>query len=324
MTDDRDTLSGILPLHKASGITSTRALSAAKRRLQIKKAGHGGTLDPLASGVLVLLFGEATRYASHLLGGSKRYLATVQFGATSDTDDAEGTFTPVAAPPPPPQLRARVAALLPEFCGEISQTAPLYSALKHQGKPLYAYARRRAATQEDMQENPAEDELENLPIKTRRVHIHALSLLAAEGSRVSLAVTCGGGVYIRALARDLGAALGCGAYLSALQRTHCGGFSLQQALTLEQLDAQPPAVCRDHLLPIDSVLGDLPAITLTAHQVRQLGSGVGVKMHRRTHGDPVRVLSGGGRFAGLAEHRDGCYRPLRFLHWTRTAAPLPA
>ena len=297
--------SGILPLHKASGIGSTRALTIAKKRLQIKKAGHGGTLDPLASGVLVLLFGEATRYAGHLLGGRKQYLATVQFGATSNTDDAAGEITPLA--PPPPQLEEKITALLPSFCGDIQQTAPIYSALKHQGKPLYAYARRDAA----------------VPPKTRQVHIHALSLLAVEGSSARLSVTCGGGVYIRALARDLGAALGCGAYLSALQRTHCGGFSLDDAVTIDTLDTLTPDACRARLHPIDSVLGDLPAITLPEHQVRQLGSGIGIPMHRRTHADPVRVLCAGGRFAGLAEHKDGCYRPVRFLHWTRPAAATP-
>lgn len=301
MTDSAESAgsgSGILLLHKESGIPSTRALTQAKRYLQIKKAGHGGTLDPLASGLLVLLFGEATRYAAYLLGGDKQYLATIQFGSTSDTDDAAGTLTPQAAPPP--HLSARIAELLPQFRGEILQTAPAYSALKHRGKPLYAYARRAVP----------------VPAKTRRVHIHHLALHDADATRVRLVIRCGGGTYVRALARDLGAQLGCGAHLAALQRTHCGKFALRDAVTLHALADHPPAHCRRHLHPIEAALGEVPAITLPPAQVRQLATGLRVPQRRCTHASTVRILSGG-KFAGLAQHRDGQLRPLRLLHWTR-------
>ena len=294
--------SGILPLHKESGISSARALAVAKRQLEIGKAGHGGTLDPLASGLLLLLFGEATRYAAYLLGGDKTYRATIQFGSWSDTDDAAGVLRPGSAPPPP-QLGERVTALLPQFRGEIVQTAPAYSALKHQGKPLYAYARRG----------------ENAPAKTRRVRIHALTLQSAESTRVTLAIRCGSGTYIRALARDMGEALGCGAHLAALCRTHCGGFSLAaDGVPLDALEGKPPEHCRRHLRPVETALHQLPAITLPEHQVRKLGAGLHLPQRRRTYHNVMRVFSAG-KFAGLAQHEDGVTRPLRLLHWTRAA-----
>ena len=289
---------GILLFNKESGPTSASALTLAKKYLQIKKAGHGGTLDPLASGLLVFLFGEATRYASHLLAGDKRYLATFTFGCTSTTDDADGALTPVA---PPPDIGKRLMALLPQFCGNILQTAPAYSALKHCGRPLYTYARRG----------------ETAPAKTRRVRIDALKLINAGGSSATLDIKCGSGVYIRALARDLGAALGCGAYLSALQRTACGRFNLADAVATATLAAKTPAECRRQLLPIDAPLRNLPAITLPAEQAKKLGSGGVIYQRQRTRGNPVRVLSTNGRFAGLAEYREGGYRPLRLLSWTR-------
>lgn len=292
---------GVLLLGKDRRLSSARALAAAKRLLALKKAGHGGTLDPLASGLLVLLFGDATRYAQYLLGGSKAYTATLRFGHTSDTDDADGNLAPGTAPPP--ALGERIAALLPDFCGAISQVAPAYSALKHQGKPLYAYARRGDAA----------------PQKKRQVRIDHIDLLAAGDDHATLAIACGGGVYIRALARDIGAALGCGAYLAALQRTACGQHTLQQAVTLDELAAgETVQQRRRHLLPVDSIVSDLPAVTLPQAQLQQLGSGIRVAPPRgAAPRDTVRIMSPRGRFAGLATYRDGRYHPLRFLSWTR-------
>ena len=297
---------GILLLNKARGMASTRALTIAKKQLQIKKAGHGGTLDPLADGVLLLLFGEATRYAQYLLHGNKSYTAKIRFGYRSDTDDAEGTLT--TGNPPPPDLETCVRAALPMFCGEIMQTAPAYSALKHQGKPLYRYARNNL---------PA-------PTKTRAVQIDELTLLAVSNSNdsVTLSVRCGGGVYIRSLARDLGEALGCGAHLTALTRTTCGQFSLPQATTLTALDELEAEQCREHLLPLETIVAHFPALTLSLTQVQQLGNGIRVAQDQPNADNPHRVLSPEGRFAGLAEYHEGSYRPLYFLSWTRQALPI--
>ena len=243
---------GILLFNKESGPTSARALTLVKKHLQIKKAGHGGTLDPLASGLLVFLFGEATRYASHLLTGDKRYTATFTFGCTSTTDDADGVLTSIA--PPPTDIGERLTALLPQFCGKILQTAPAYSALKHCGKPLYVCARRGEA----------------IPTKKRHVRIDALKLINAGGNSATLDVTCGSGVYIRALARDIGTLLGCGAYLSALQRTACGYFKITDAISMTTLMSKTLAECRQQLLPIDAPLQNLPAITLPVEKVQKL------------------------------------------------------
>lgn len=295
--------SGILLLDKPRGMTSARALAAAAKLLSIKKAGHGGTLDPLASGLLILLFGEATRYACYLLHGNKRYLAELTFGATSDTDDSTGTLSPAA--PPPPDLNAQLNALLPQFTNDIMQTVPTYSAVKYQGQPLYKYARAGKP----------------VPAKTRRVHIAELKLLNTTPTTATLEIACGGGVYIRALARDLGAALGCGAYLSALQRSRCGQFNLADAITLTELDALPAEQRRQRLLPLEQTVADFPAITMPLAQLYQLGGGMRIACPGTDApvNTPLRALSPEGKFAGLVQYDDGCYQPQRFLHWTRPA-----
>ena len=295
--------SGILLINKDSGISSARALAQAKKQLQIKKAGHGGTLDPLASGLLVLLFGEATRYAGYVLDGDKHYLATIHFGYTSASDDAGEPLSKTALPPPPHKLRQRLSALLPDFCGTIWQRVPAYSALKHAGKPLYSYARRGAAA----------------PVKIRQVHIASLTLQTIEADYATLSVHCGGGVYIRALARDLGAALGCGAYLHTLTRIACGKLRLEDAVSLSQLKAQSPDSCRRLMLPVETAAAALPAITLPEQAIYRLGGGQPLAMPPPDAVPPLRVLSPDGLFAGLIKYENGYYRPLNFLHWTRQA-----
>jgi len=234
-----EAVSGVLLLNKPRGLTSQQALFRVRRRLRAAKAGHGGTLDPLADGLLMLCFGAATKFAQRHLEADKRYVAVLQLGVRTTTDDAEGEIVERRAVQ---SSRAQIDAVLPRFIGAITQAPPVYSALKRDGKPLYAYARAGQAVE----------------VTARTVQIHAIDVLALQDDRLTLAVHCGKGTYIRALARDIGEALGCGAHLAALTRTASGGFSLEQALTLDEVEALAPADLRERLLPTDVLLQSSP------------------------------------------------------------------
>jgi tRNA pseudouridine55 synthase len=217
----RRTVDGVLLLDKPQGQTSNGALQTARRLYNAAKAGHTGTLDPMATGLLPLTFGEATKFSQMLLDADKAYEATVRLGIETDTGDAEGR--PIASAPVSvtPDEVARALSL---FTGEIEQVPPMYSALKCAGKPLYEYAR-------------AGIEIERAP---RKVRIHALEFVALEGDAFRIRVDCSKGTYIRTLAIDLGRALGCGAHLSALRRTRIGPFAVDAAVTLAALEAAAP------------------------------------------------------------------------------------
>ena len=296
-----DKVSGVLLLNKSAGVTSSRVMRQAQQLLAAAKAGHGGTLDPAADGLLLVLLGEATAFARYLLGGEKSYAADITFGYTSDSDDGDGVLTPVAAPPP--NLAEQLQALLSRFVGDIEQTAPAVSALKHNGKRLYQYARAGVA----------------VPLKTRRVRIKAVTLHGVSDNVARLTVECGGGVYIRSIARDLGELLGCGAYLSALRRLRCGGFDLSEAATVQQLEALPPQQRRARVLSAAAIVAALPQYTLEEAHIRRLGDGVGVPAHDSNGDEEWRVFSPQGRFAGVAATKDGLFRPVYFMHWTRAA-----
>ncbi|HUX23533.1 MAG TPA: tRNA pseudouridine(55) synthase TruB [Burkholderiales bacterium] len=245
-------LNGVLMLDKAPGASSNAALQQAKRLYQAAKAGHAGTLDPLAAGLLPILFGEATKFSSDLLEADKTYSAEIMLGVSTVTADAEGEVIATRAVS---VTAEQLAAALLNFRGEILQTPPLYSALKHAGKPLYAYAR-------------AGIDIERAP---RRVRIHALDLQWFDGDRLALSVTCSKGTYIRSIAHDLGEMLGCGAHLAALRRTAVGRFGLDCAHTLESLEAISAAERDASLLPVDALLQDLPEVRLEpAQQLRFL------------------------------------------------------
>ena len=211
-------LDGALLLDKPLGVSSNFALQKAKKLFGARKAGHGGTLDPLASGLLLVLFGEATKFAGPLLDGDKEYLATLQLGITTATGDAEGEVLERKSVALDESL---LQGVLGRFRGEIEQIPPMYSALKHEGEPLYKLARRG-------------EEIERKP---RRVTIHELLQVGGRGDRPELRVRCTKGTYVRTLAQDIGAALGCGAHLAALRRTGSGRFRLEDAATLEALEA---------------------------------------------------------------------------------------
>ena len=245
---------GALLLDKPLGVSSNFALQKAKKIMGAQKAGHGGTLDPLASGLLMVLFGEATKFAGPLLDGDKEYLATLQLGITTSTADAEGE---VLERRPVTLDEALLQGVLGRFRGEIEQVPPMYSALKHAGEPLYKLARRG-------------EEVERKP---RRVTITELVQVGGRGDRPELRVRCSKGTYIRTLAEDIGAALGCGAHLAALRRSASGRFRIEDAATLDALDAMPPAQRRRRLLPLAELLVGLPRAELDAPAAARLRNG---------------------------------------------------
>jgi len=287
-------LSGVLMLDKARGASSNAALQQAKRLYQAAKAGHAGTLDPLATGLLPVLFGEATKFSSDLLDADKTYVAELRLGISTATADAEGEVIATRAVNVNAQ---QLAAALENFRGDILQTPPLYSALKHAGKPMYAYAR-------------AGINIEQAP---RPVRIHALELQWFEGERLALSVRCSKGTYIRSIAHDLGELLGCGAHLAALRRTAVGRFGLDCAHTLKQLEVLPESARDALLLPLDALLQNLPEVRLEAVQEARFLQGQAVAWN----GPPeprVRVCAAGGGLLGVGEvDSAGLIRPRRVI-----------
>lgn len=276
----RRPVDGVLLLDKPGGMSSNAALQAARRLFNALKAGHTGTLDPMATGLLPLTFGEATKFSQMLLDADKVYEATLRLGSETDTGDAEGR---VIATAPVEWDDARLEPALAALRGEIDQIPPMHSALKRDGKPLYEYAR-------------AGIEVERAP---RRVTIHVLELLHATAETLTIRVGCSKGTYIRSLAIDLGRLLGCGAHLSALRRTRIGPFAVAEACSLGDIEALP-LEARDGLLAApDALVRHLPAIELTPADGHALLQGRVVAAAAELSG-LVRVYAGG-RFLGLGE-----------------------
>lgn len=252
-------LSGILLLDKPQGLSSNQALQKAKRIFAASKAGHTGSLDPLATGLLPVCFGQATKIAGHLLGARKAYAAQIRLGVTTETDDAEGA---VVNTHPVPQLSVEaIETALHTLRGRIVQTPPVYSALKQGGVPLYKRARRG----------------EQVHVPSREVDVYRLVIERFEVDRLDVHVECGSGTYVRSLARDLGERLGCGAHLTALRRLWVEPFSAPQMFGLEWLAQQHAhggeAAIDALLLPIEAGLTGLPALELDAVQSVQLRHG---------------------------------------------------
>lgn len=234
---------GVLLLDKAAGHSSNDVLIKAKRLLNAKKAGHTGTLDPFATGLLPLCFGEATKFAQDLLDADKTYETVVHLGLTTTTGDTEGDVTQTNTVD---VTREQIDATLAQFRGAIEQVPPMYSALKRDGKPLYEYARAGVT----------------LAREARPVTIHELTFLDYQAPFLTLRVHCSKGTYIRVLGEDIGAALGCGAHLKALRRTQVGDLSIEQAVTLEDLSAIPEAERAKALAPVDALLSSFPTVSL--------------------------------------------------------------
>jgi tRNA pseudouridine55 synthase len=267
----RRAVDGVLLLDKPQGMSSNGALQAARRLLNAAKAGHTGTLDPMASGLLPLTFGEATKFSQMLLDADKTYEAVVQLGVETDSGDAEGK---VLATHPVAIERAALEVVLERFRGEIEQA-------------LYEYARQGIEIERE----------------ARRVTIHALELLDFAGERFSIRVHCSKGTYIRSLAMDIGAALGCGAHLAGLRRTAIGAFQLAAAVSLECLEAAGEGG-RDALLaPVDTLVADFPMLQLDAEAARGLLQGRVLSLPGAVPGAKVRAYGPGG-FLGLAQWQD--------------------
>jgi len=269
---------GILNLDKPRGPSSHDIVNRVRALTGIRRVGHAGTLDPLATGVLLVCIGRATRVAEYLMAGQKVYRALVQLGSTTDTYDAEGQ---VVAKAPVEVSRAQVEAALARFRGTIKQLPPVYSAIKHKGTPLHRLVRRGV-------------EVERLSLKTRQVEVFRLELAGWKPPECTLEVTCSPGTYVRALAHDLGQILGCGAHLSGLTRLASGDHRLEDAVTLEEFTLAVSEGCWPDLLhPIDAALTRFPALHLDADAARRLCSGQAVEVQGALL-DSVETCKGAG------------------------------
>jgi tRNA pseudouridine55 synthase len=288
-------ISGVLLLDKPPGYSSNQALQLAKRLYSAAKAGHTGNLDPFATGLLPLCLGEATKFSQTLLDADKEYSATLKLGATSSTGDTEGE---ISSQKPVTVSKSQVEQVLRSFIGDIRQTPPMYSALKHQGKALYEYAR-------------AGIEIERKP---RPVTIRQISLNRLQGDELEITVTCSKGTYIRVLAEDIGKALGCGAYLIALRRLATGGFSLARAITLQQLEQLSQEQRDDLLLSVDSLLQSLPEVTVDEESTHFFCQGQAVWKSGLTQTGMYRVYGTPNQFLGVGENTgDGQIAPRRII-----------
>lgn len=282
----RQIVDGVLLLDKSSGITSNAALQTTRRLLNAAKAGHTGTLDPMASGLLPLTFGEATKFSQMLLDADKCYEATLQFGIETDSGDADGAVT---AQHPVSLDEIRLANILRQFAGEQEQIPPMFSALKRNGKPLYEYAR-------------AGLEVERTP---RTVKIHALDLLSFDATSCKIRVNCSKGTYIRTLAMDIGSAAGCGAHLTALRRTEIGRFNIAHAIRLEEIEARSPAERPALLSPVDTLTQHLPMIDLSPEHTQAFLHGQAIYLHSgENRQDNLTRVYGSGHFLGLGQWQE--------------------
>lgn len=297
----RRLLDGVLLLDKPLGLSSNDALIRAKRLYRAKKAGHTGTLDPLATGLLPLCFGEATKFSQDLLDADKTYEATMRLGIRTATGDAEGEAVETRAVTCD---EAAVREVMTRFVGDIVQVPPMYSALKRDGKPLYEYARAGRTVERE----------------GRAVRILALEWIDAALPDVTFRVTCSKGTYVRTLAEDIGEALGCGAHLVMLRRTGVGALTLEHAVTLDTLNGADEAARDAWLQPIDALLSTFPAVTLDAEAARRFAHGQRLPLNALAldrsaceAAERVRVYDAAGRLLGVAKAASGVLAPERLV-----------
>ncbi len=298
-------LNGWIAIDKAQGMTSTAVVTQVRRITGAAKAGHGGTLDPMATGVLPIALGEATKTVSYVMDGAKSYTFRIRWGQDTDTDDAEGQVIAESAVRP---TAAAVEAALAAFQGEIQQVPPRYSAIKIAGQRAYALAR----------------EGEEVELKARTVRIDSFRLTEmVDDDHADFAVQSGKGTYMRSLARDLAAMLGTRGHLCRLRRTSCGPFHESAAISLDNLDQLVHgSASANYLLPVETALDDIPALALTDAEARRLQSGQAVSLLRLAGRAPLSQLSPDGTVRAMAEGRlvalarieDGEVRPVRVLN----------
>lgn len=292
-------LDGLLLLDKPAGVSSNQALQQVRRLFRAEKGGHTGSLDPLATGLLPLCFGEATKIAGLLLGSRKAYETVAVLGASTDTDDADGAT--LRERPVPDLDDAMIEAALAPLRGQLQQRAPVYSALKQGGEPLYAKARR--------------GEVIDAPV--REVVVHRFDLIDRDGPRLRLHVECGSGTYVRSLVRDLGEALGCGAHVAMLRREWVEPFRAPRMYTFESLESlaqEGDDALLACLLPIEAGLVGFPGVVLDPLQRQSFAHGQPVACGSG-EGGTVAVFDLDGRCIGLGERRGETVAPRRLFRW---------
>jgi len=296
-------LHGWLVVDKAPGPTSAQVVGRLRRLTGADKVGHGGTLDPMAGGVLPIAFGGATKTVAHVMASEKVYRFTVRWGEARDTDDAEGAVTETSPVRPSPD---EIAAALGRFTGEIEQVPPDYSAIKVRGRRAYDLARQAQA----------------VTLPARRVTVRSLSLISADDpDHCTLALACGKGTYVRALVRDLARALGTVGHVAALRRTRVGTFSEEDGVTIAEIEdaADKRAVVHARLLPVDTALGHMPALSVDAGQAARLGNGQKIPLLRLPEGETaadgeIRVHFAG-RLLAIARLKGSELQPVRVFKY---------
>jgi tRNA pseudouridine55 synthase len=296
-------VSGIINVNKARGLTSFRVVGMVRRGTGERRVGHAGTLDPEATGVLLVCLGQATRITEYLMDLRKSYRATVRLGVETTTYDAEGEVT---AERPVDVTRQEADEALRELTGEIQQVPPVFSAVKVRGQPAYRRARRG----------------EGVVLQARKVQVYRIDLLRFEPPEVDVEVECGRGTYIRSLAHDLGRALGCGAHLAALERTATGPFRIEDAIGIEALEqALEDGSWRELVLPLDCGLTHLPALTVNIEDEKDLRHGQAVELDEATvaplgavhEGLQARGYAEDGSLIGILRFEGGAWRPRKVL-----------
>lgn len=265
---------GILLIDKPKGITSHGVISRLRKTLNTRRIGHAGTLDPLATGLLVVAVGPATRFLQYLDLEPKTYVATVKFGESTNTYDAEGEVT--ESHPVPQNLKQKIEENLPAFIGEITQLPPIFSAIKVQGKPLYDYARKG----------------EDVEIKPRHLTIHNYTLDSLTRDTATFTIVCSGGTYIRSLAHDLGGAIGCGAHITDLRRTGAGNFQIDQTIPLDSVTAE-------NIIPVKTALTHLCQIHLNPGQIEHIRHGRSIILKEPISQPIAALLTPDGNVVGI-------------------------
>jgi len=295
------TRSGVLVADKGPGVTSFDVVAILRKSLGVRRIGHGGTLDPGATGVLPILIGEATKLVPYVMEHDKEYLADVKLGVVTDTHDLSGRV--LATGPVPPLDQTKLDEAVRPFVGRIQQVPPMYSAVHHEGHRLYELARVGL----------------EVPREPREVVVQAISVEAFTETTVTLRIVCGKGTYVRSLASDLGASLGCGAVVERLRRTRVGPFVLAEAVSWSEITGAPPARLAERILPPEAALRGWPSVTLDARGARafvhgQAAEAQGLPAELRSRllivRDPERSLLGVGESAANSPH----VKPLRVLH----------
>jgi tRNA pseudouridine55 synthase len=293
---------GLLLLDKPAGASSNAALQQARRLFGAAKAGHTGTLDPLATGLLPVCFGEATKFSGLLLDAEKIYLAAVQLGASTDTGDAQGAV--VSRGDPGVVDRAAIDRVLRGLTGVQMQVPPMHSALKHKGRPLYEYARRG----------------ETVERAGREITVHELQLVSWEAALVTIRLRVTKGTYVRVIAQQIGERLGCGAHLAVLRRERIGTLRVEDALSLPELERLTPAQRQARLAPVDTLVLGLPRLELPAEAARALLQGRSIRVPAAPQAGAVRAYDADGAFVGVAQVQpDGVVVARRLL--STAAAP---